>query len=466
MQDKQKHSNFHHALRIIDELCIGCSKCMNICPTHAIRVRHGKARLMDNHCIDCGECYRICPVNAIMIEQDDFSQIYDYNFRVALVPAVFFGQFPSKYPIEEIYGALLGLGFTHVFEIENGVDIIRNEARKIIQSETENKPLISTFCPAIVRLIQVKFPALVHNFTLLKPPLDVAAIWFRKYLQWKGAPEKETGVFYITQCAAKIAAIKSPAEGEESPISGVINMDELFNKVFRKLQEKEKPGLPENHEGFFELGADEVIWSLTTGESNHALGRRMAIDGVHNVINFLEKLEEEDDPNFDFLELRACDESCAGGVLTVENRFLTAERMRSRARKLSAKPASDRHKAEIPDFSAEMLDSIKIEKIAPRSMMKLDEDMGEAMRKMNLIRQIMQMLPAVDCGACGSPGCQTLAEDIVQGRAIMENCIFIQRRYEQKGMLKPSDSIEIQKKIWGEDKFESNETKNKPKNDR
>ena len=209
MQDKQKHSNFHHALRIIDELCIGCSKCMNICPTHAIRVRHGKARLMDNHCIDCGECYRICPVNAIMIEQDDFSQIYDYNFRVALVPAVFFGQFPSKYPIEEIYGALLGLGFTHVFEIENGVDIIRNEARKIIQSETENKPLISTFCPAIVRLIQVKFPALVHNFTLLKPPLDVAAIWFRKYLQWKGAPEKETGVFYITQCAAKIAAIKS-----------------------------------------------------------------------------------------------------------------------------------------------------------------------------------------------------------------------------------------------------------------
>jgi uncharacterized Fe-S cluster-containing protein len=71
----------------------------------------------------------------------------------------------------------------------------------------------------------------------------------------------------------------------------------------------------------------------------------------------------------------------------------------------------------------------------------------------------------VDCGACGSPGCQALAEDIVQGRAIMENCIFIQRRYEQKGMLKPSDAVEIQKKIWGADKFESNNLKNKPKDD-
>jgi iron only hydrogenase large subunit-like protein len=456
--------DFHHALKIIDELCIGCSKCMNICPTHAIRVRNGKARLMDNRCIDCGECYRICPVNAIMIEQDDFSRIYDFKYRVALVPAVFFGQFRSKYSIPKIYNTLLSLGFTHVFEIENGVEIIRDQAQQMIKSEHENKPLISTFCPAIVRLIQVKFPALVHNFTLLKPPLDVAAIWFRKYLESKGIHENETGVFYITQCAAKIAAIKSPAEGEESTISGVINMDELYNKVAKKLGDEGDP-VPDSGGKIIEPDADEVLWSLTTGESNHALGRRMAIDGVHNVITFLEKLEEEDNPDFDFLELRACDESCAGGVLTVENRFLTAERMRSRARKIRKNESTEAQHESRPDFENEMADLIKIDKIAPRSMMKLDEDMGEAMRKMDLIRQIMNMLPSVDCGACGSPGCHALAEDIVQGRAIMENCIFIQRRYEQKGMLKPSDSVEIQKKIWGADKFESKDPKNKKNND-
>ena len=452
--------DFHHALKIIDDLCIGCSKCMNICPTHAIRVRNGKARLMDNRCIDCGECYRICPVNAIMIEQDDFSQIYDFKYRVALVPAVFFGQFPSKYSIRKIYSTLLSLGFTHVFEIENGVQIVRDEALKLLKSQPETKPLISTFCPAIVRLIQVKFPALVHNFTMLKPPLDVAAIWFRKYLESKGIQKEDTGIFYITQCAAKIAAIKSPAEHEVSPISGVINLDELYNKVSRKLQEEDtREDIPV--QDLFEPDVDEVLWSLTTGESDHALGRRMAIDGVHNVINFLDKLEEEENPNFDFLELRACDESCAGGVLNVENRFLTVERMRSRARKIR----KSGHTNTKPDFTKDLLQQIKIKSISPRSMMKLDEDMSEAMRKMDLIRQIMHMLPGVDCGACGSPGCQTFAEDIVQGRAIMENCIFIQRRYEQKGMLDPSDSINIQKKIWGADKFETKNTNNKGKND-
>ncbi len=441
--------DFHHALKIVDDLCIGCSKCMNICPTHAIRVRNGKARLMDNRCIDCGECYRVCPVSAIIIEQDDFQKIYDYKYRVALVPAVFFGQFPAKYPIPKIYQALLDVGFTHVFEIENGVRIIRAEAAKMLTSQNDCKPFISAFCPAIVRLIQVKFPALVQNFILLKPPLDVSALWFRKYLEEKGASESETGIFYLTQCPAKIAAIKSPAEEEDSPISGVINMDEIFNKVFQKLQESSDK-LQTVPIKSFNLAADDILWSLTTGESNHATGRKMAIDGVHNVTNFLEKLEQEENPNFDFLELRSCDESCAGGVLTVENRFLCAERMRSRAAKTNI--SADNKTA--LDFEKELPALIKLEKIPPRSMMKLDDDMGESLRKMNLIRQIMQLLPMVDCGVCGSPGCRALAEDIVQGRAILENCIFIQRRYEQKGMLKPGDAVNIHKKVWGADKFE------------
>jgi iron only hydrogenase large subunit-like protein len=448
----QKLSDFHHGLKIVDDLCIGCSKCMNICPTHAIRVRNGKARLMGNRCIDCGECYRICPVSAIIIEQDDFSHIFPFKYRVALVPAVFFAQFPPQYSIARIYQALLDLGFTHVFEIENGARLIRQETRNLLAENGDTKPLISTFCPAIVRLVQVKFPALVHHLMLLKPPLDAAAIWFRHHLEQQGATREETGIFYVTQCAAKIAAIKSPAEGEASPISGVINMDEIYNKVSIKLQADEVS--VKATEQVSMLAAEDVLWSLTTGESSQIAGKRLAIDGVHNVTSFLEKLEQEEHPAFDFLELRACDESCAGGVLTTENRFLTAERMRSRARQCDVAPL-DRQPSSLLYFDQEIRPLLTIDEIKPRSMMKLDEDMGEALRKMKLIRQIMQMLPMVDCGACGSPGCQALAEDIVQGRGMMENCIFIQRRYEQKGMLKPEVSAEIVKKIWGANKIDN-----------
>lgn len=33
-------------------------------------------------------------------------------------------------------------------------------------------------------------------------------------------------------------------------------------------------------------------------------------------------------------------------------------------------------------------------------------------------------MPGLDCGACGAPSCQCLAEDIVQGKANEIDCIF------------------------------------------
>ncbi len=63
----------------------------------------------------------------------------------------------------------------------------------------------------------------------------------------------------------------------------------------------------------------------------HSNGRALAIDGIKNVNEFLENIENEKFDKIDFLELRACDESCAGGILISGNRFLTVERLKNRA---------------------------------------------------------------------------------------------------------------------------------------
>ena len=55
--------------------------------------------------------------------------------------------------------------------------------------------------------------------------------------------------------------------------------------------------------------------------------------------------------------------------------------------------------------------------------MKLDDDLIEAMRKMDRIETIYKELPGYDCGSCGSPTCRTFAEDIVQGAATQMDCI-------------------------------------------
>ena len=56
--------------------------------------------------------------------------------------------------------------------------------------------------------------------------------------------------------------------------------------------------------------------------------------------------------------------------------------------------------------------------------MELDTDIAIALKKMEEINAIFKILPGIDCGACGSPSCYALAEDIVQNRAKISDCIF------------------------------------------
>ena len=119
MQDKNQNRDFHHALTVDNDLCIGCTHCMTVCPTQAIRVRKGKAIIIANRCVDCGECYKACPVSAIAVEQDDLEMIFKYPVRVILIPSVLIGQFPRKIMTSSIYNALKEIGFTHIYEVEN-----------------------------------------------------------------------------------------------------------------------------------------------------------------------------------------------------------------------------------------------------------------------------------------------------------------------------------------------------------
>ncbi len=445
---------FHHALKIREDVCIGCTHCMKVCPTEAIRIKNGKAVLSNNRCVDCGECFRACPVLAIIIEQDDFDKIFSYPIRVALVPSVFIGQFPKTISTEQIYSELMGLGFTHIYEIEHSVDILADQINPYMDDHDDSKPVISSFCPAIVRLIQVKFPALVENILLLKAPLDIAAIYNKKKFSDLGYKEDEIGLFYITPCAAKIAAIKSPVGDEKSDVTGVINMNTLYNKVYSGIKQNDKETCPVPTRKF--LSPQNILWTLTRGESENAKGRSIAVDGIHNVIEFLDKLENEDLPHFDFLEMRACDESCAGGVLISGNRFLTVRRLHLRAEAAARKiirgiePEED-----ILTEKSFLLANIRVAKVKPRSIVKLDDDMLEAMKKMKKVHELLRHLPLVDCGTCGSPKCASLAEDVVQGNANIAQCIFVQKLLEKRKIFTKEESHQVLENIWGKEKFEN-----------
>lgn len=447
----------HHALKIKYDLCVGCSNCTSICPTCSIHVENGRPILDPNRCIDCGMCYQTCPMNAIYIDQDDFDTIYNYKCPVLLVPSIFSAQFPEKVSQRAILSAIYHLGFQYVYEVEKSVDVLKEIINEKVKDRDAEKPIISSFCPAIVRLIQVKYPSLVGNLLLTKPPLDMTATYIRKVLSERGIAPEDIGIFYVSPCAAKIAAIKSPVGEEKSNIDGVINMNYLYNKVFRIIKQGVYT-LREDEFDFHPLSKNSILWSLTGGEiKDIVVGRNLAIDEVHNVSDFLEKLENEDLDGIDFLELRACDESCAGGILCAGNRFLVAERQKKRAKQRpKTVTPSENNILNYKDFLRE---NMTLGEVKPRSMDKLDDNISVAMRKMKKVFEITNDLPKVDCRICGYQTCKALAEAVVNNQADIRQCFFVQRILEQTDKLTTMEALKLTKKVWGEVKLDKDSIK-------
>lgn len=451
---------FHHALRINNEKCIGCTHCVRSCPTGALYISNGKANLFHERCVDCGECLRRCPVSAIDVEDDDFSNIFRFNRRVVLVPAIFFSQFQPLVSEKYIYSLLHQAGFTDVFEVEQTVEYINKTTKRCLSENAYPKPNISPFCPAIVRLIQVRFPALVNHILPVKSPMEVSAQFYRNQMIQQGVDPADIGIFYITPCAAKIAAVKSPVGETTQIIDGVINMNSLYNIVRKLISNNDKQSCQISDNDPFSLSSKSVLWSLTQGESSNYDGRCLAIDEIHNVIEFLEKVENDEFKDLDFLELRACDQSCAGGVLTTENRFLAAEKLNLRAHQAVYHPQIINDSQQKIFADSAFLDSSSFTgPIPPRSIMKFDDDYQAAMKKLSDFQLLMNRLPMVDCGMCGFQSCHSFAEQVIRNNNKNIRCTF-----DLIGHINSDNSSNELKSsttaVWGIDKFNISSNEN------
>lgn len=446
---------FYHALQIEEDKCIGCSRCMKICPTEAIRIHGGKAMIQEHRCIDCGRCYEVCPAQAIRIKDDDFEDIRRYPHSVALLPAVFMGQFPDDVSVSKVYASLYELGFAHVMEVESAAMIYKEAKERYAREHPDVRPLISSFCPAIVRLIQIKYPSLAENVMPIKVPLDLSAMYAVQELVSRGIPREEIGLFYITPCAAKVSAVKAPVGEEKSLIDGVINMNLLYNRVYKHIKDMGK-----NHQypplSRQRLSADAILSTLTNGERRICTAKRSyAIDGIENVMDFLDRLENDEVEGVEFLELRACDQSCAGALLSVDNRFLCGERMYARARKAAERERNgemprDREMEKYQDY---LIANSTVDEVQPRSMMVLDPDISKALEKMEKIERMKVHLPQIDCGVCGAPTCEAFATDVVCQQASLHQCVFYRLHLEQAGKMTLHEGRTNMYAVWGDDRI-------------
>ncbi|MCX7971107.1 MAG: ferredoxin, partial [Negativicutes bacterium] len=163
-------------------------------------------------------------------------------------------------------------------------------------------------------------------------------------------------------------------------------------------------------------------WAVAGGETRASgSANSLVVAGIHRVKQALEQIAMGKLNGVDHLEALACDGGCVGGPLTLEHYLVAEQRLR---RRVADWQRSDRQKLTIQTYDRSDVGLDSFRPIEPRSILLLDNDILRALQKVTLMEQILDQLPGLDCGSCGSPGCKALAEDIAQGRAVETDCIF------------------------------------------
>ena len=232
---------FYHSVTLDVDKCVGCTNCIKRCPTEAIRVREGKAIITPERCIDCGVCIRVCPHHAKKAKFDHLELLNRFTYNIALPAPSLYGQFRHLDHIDLILTALKCLGFDDIFEVSKAAELVSDATRKIISDGNMPKPIISSACPAIVRLIRVRFPDLCAHVLPLHSPMETAALLAKEEAHQKtGLPIEQIGVFFITPCAAKVTDIKSPIGTTVSHVDGAIAISEIYHQIADAMKHSKK----------------------------------------------------------------------------------------------------------------------------------------------------------------------------------------------------------------------------------
>jgi iron only hydrogenase large subunit-like protein len=426
---------YFHSVRLEEDKCKGCTVCIKGCPTEAIRVRDGKAFIIEERCIDCGECIRKCENHAKVAVADTLEDLKLYKYTVALPAPSLLGQFRPDISPEKIYAALIHIGFDEVFEVAVGADYVTAAIKAYLQKDNLPTPLISSACPAVVRLIQVRFPGLIPHIVPIESPMEVGAKMVKsKIMKEKGIAKEDIGVFFITPCPAKVTAVKEPVAMKQSNVDGVIPISTVYGPMLKAMPDVEE-AMEANATG---MG---IGWARAGGE-NTAVGvdNYLSVDGIQNVIGVLEEVEMGKLGDITYLECLSCPGGCIAGPLTVENKFISRVRIRKLADKFDHEfsPPEDIQKLVDEGYFADK------EKILPRPIMQLDTDLSKAIKLMAELDRTLAELPGIDCGSCGAPTCRALAEDIVKGLAVETDCVFKLREKVQhlaREMLELSEQV-------------------------
>jgi anti-sigma regulatory factor (Ser/Thr protein kinase)/Fe-S-cluster-containing hydrogenase component 2 len=364
------------SLGTVAELCRDCRHCLVACPTAAVRVRDARPSVMDHVCIDCTCCIAACAPGALTMLDAPGGLTGDGGV-LAVPPALLagFGEHHAGTVLDE----LRALGFSEVVSVHPYEDALRRDVLDRAATADESAPVISPVCPAVVNLIELKFPALVRNLAPLASP-------------WE-ALQRDLGArdaTYAVSCPSQRTALLTQQPTAQRQTVTVRLVREAVLPRLAARRPAPSGGAPRPQAA----GADDLL----------------VVSGVSHVLAVLEEIEDGRLGGIAAVEPYICDGGCFGSPLLAEDAFV----------------ASWRWAATAGDDGDGGRSHERSRPFRPRPGIRLDADMAVAIRKLAQLDAETAALPGKDCGVCGAPTCAALAEDIVMGRAARALCPYME----------------------------------------
>jgi two-component system NtrC family sensor kinase len=405
----------------VRERCTGCYACIRNCPAKAIRIREGLAEIIKERCIDCANCVNVCVTEAKQAESD-LEMVWQLLAQHDNVIAVLSSSFPAALlgcRPGQLVTALKKLGFSEVMEDAFGAELVGMEYARFL-SESKERPIISSNCPAVVSYIEKYHPSLLSNLAPIVSPM----IAMGRAIKWHYNPQAK--VVFIGPCVAKkTESLHEDASGVVDAVLTFAEMKGMFGtKGITSINERDEPfsGPRPNLGRLFAISGG--LLKIIGLSDDIMLNDVMSVHGRDYVVRILGEFARGE-ITARFANLYFC-HGCIDGPF-IDNEFSGFRRKEliTRYTRSNADPAVT--KRDIKEYSGIDLSC----QFAPQPVslsLPSEED----------VRKVVAKLGGTDCGACGYDSCRELAVSICQGMAESEMCwpaVLRELKKTQEGLI-------------------------------
>lgn len=450
------------SLVFTNDSCIGCNKCIRVCPCPgacvAVTEEDGTERIQVDpaKCIGCGACMDACKHGAREFEDDTEQFFADLakgeKISILLAPA-FKANYPKDY--ERVLGGLKNLGVNRIISVSFGADITTwgylNYVKKYNFTGGISQP-----CPAIVGYIEHYLPELLPKLFPVHSPMMCSAIYAKQEM---GITDK---LAFISPCVAKWSEIHDP------DTEGYVSYNVTFDHLMKYVREHNISGTFASDEIEYGLGSiypmpgglkENVYWFL--GDDVYI----RQIEGEKHTYRYLEEHKEEIAKGMNkelFIDALNCGMGCIYGtgveeeIAGTDKALYNIHQIQENCKKNTKNSAWSRKLTPAQRLAKlnKQFSKLKLENYL-RKYTDCSEECNYKLPSTEELNQIYDEMGkktkearCIDCECCGYESCEKMAFAIYNGFNKKENCIHFVKdtvEEEKKRALELADQIKAEK---------------------